>query len=132
MSIDYRFSVDHPIGKGASLLLLLIVGFFGFVNVMSHGNYGYSMGLESYLPLIVFVLFFGFKYRVSKNTDTSWVVTLYFFGLKMNERRVSSAGFRKDGKFWILSLKRCEEEISSSILLSDKDVELYKLFLDLK
>ena len=130
MSIDYRFSVDHPIGQGASFFLALIVCLFGFINIMSQGHYGYSMGLESYVALIVLVLFFGFKYQVSKNGEY-WMVKFAFFGLTISERRISSVQLNKEGKYWVLSLMRCDKEVPSSIWLSDKDVEIYRSVLGL-
>lgn len=125
MSIKYRFAIEHPVGLSLSLCLGFIAVFFIWVNVMTAGFYGYWMSGDTWLPLIVLAVYFGFEAEIKKQISGA-SITYRWFGVPLKSKHGERIAFELDGKIWRMVLKREKELVGTGLCFSMTAVDHYR------
>lgn len=126
MHISYRFGLEHPIGKGFSVFLLVILAAFGFINVMNAGLYGYMMDLSSLWFAFVGIGFVGFSASYGK-TEQGWEVVYRWFGLAFSKKRYSEVRLAEDGKITRLEGKNGDDFEPTPIAFNQKQAAFFNM-----
>lgn len=126
MRISYRYGLDHPVGKGFSIFLLVIFLAFGWINIMNAGLYGYAMGVESLWFIFVGIAFMGFDARYGR-TEQGWVVGYNWFGVNFKKAEYEDMALVEDGKLFRLEGKVKGVFKPLSIAFNQKQADFFKL-----
>lgn len=118
--------MDHPIGKGVMLFLLLINVFFIYVNVINLGMYGYMMAVDVYVLIGVLIAFFGVGFEYGTEGE-GWRIEMRWYGLLIKKSDFDNAWTKQDGKMYNVWVEKSGVKKMTWIMFDEKDMEFFKL-----
>ena len=116
--IKYDFCLEHPVGKGCSFFVAVLVVSFGWINLNTLGHYGYAMGLDNLWFLVCCVIFAGANARYGRIGE-KWKVEYCLFGLRLVTKEYEGAKLCEDGKLYRLCFLREGSIVHSPIAFNE-------------